>query len=212
VRIQCWNGLHAIPQNHDKRGTRQARPIVRGTLIRLEVERLPKPTTVPVPRLPLVVGAGVARSSNESFGGPLPGSPSNLPFAASNRSGSWTAPQLRSPQAADRWTWLWLLASVQLRLARPLVIDHRLPWQAPVPREKRTPARVRRACSHLLPTLGTLASVPQPCGRSPGRPKGRRSKPAKRFPAIKLTAGFAHNRGWCVFRRLPYECRSIAIG
>ena len=49
VRLQSWNGLHAIPQNHDKRGTRQARPIVRGTLIRLEVERLPKPTKVPVP-------------------------------------------------------------------------------------------------------------------------------------------------------------------
>ena len=49
VQIQCWSGLHAIPQNHEKRGTRQARPIVRGTLIRLEVERPPKPTKVPVP-------------------------------------------------------------------------------------------------------------------------------------------------------------------
>jgi hypothetical protein len=49
VRLQCWSGLHAIPQIHAKRGTRQARPIVRGTLIRLEVERLPKLTKVPVP-------------------------------------------------------------------------------------------------------------------------------------------------------------------
>src|SRR5262249_22293259 len=29
VRIHCWSGLHAIPPMHDKRGTRQARPIVR---------------------------------------------------------------------------------------------------------------------------------------------------------------------------------------
>jgi hypothetical protein len=49
VRLQCWSGLHAIPQNHAKRGTRQARPLVRGTLIRLEVERLPKPTKIPLP-------------------------------------------------------------------------------------------------------------------------------------------------------------------
>jgi hypothetical protein len=49
VQLQCWSGLHAIPPMHAKRGTRQARPIVRGTLIRLEVERLPKPTKAPVP-------------------------------------------------------------------------------------------------------------------------------------------------------------------
>jgi hypothetical protein len=35
--------------------------------------------------------------------------------------------------------------------------------------EKLTPARVRRAFSHLLPRLCRLASVPKPCGRSPGR-------------------------------------------
>jgi hypothetical protein len=49
VQLQCWSGLHAIPQNREKKATRQARPIVRGTLIRLEVERLPKPTKAPVP-------------------------------------------------------------------------------------------------------------------------------------------------------------------
>jgi len=116
------------------------------------------------------------------------GSPLNTPFASSSRGGSWTTPKFRSPEAADRWTWLVILAYVQLRLARPLVVDHRLPWQAPLPAEKLTPARVRRAFSHLLPILGRLASVPKPCGRSPGRPKGRRSQPAKRVPAVKVTA------------------------
>jgi hypothetical protein len=38
----------------------------------------------------------------------------------------WTTPKLRSPEALDRWTWLLILAYVQLRLARPLVVDHRL--------------------------------------------------------------------------------------
>jgi hypothetical protein len=187
VRIRCWRGLHAIPQIHAKRGTRQARPIVRGTLIRLEVERLPKPTKVPVPLWLWWCGPGlpdletiwrvyVARFSIEHT------------YRFCKQVLKWTTPKLRSPEAADRWTWLVILAYVQLRLARPLVMDHRLPWQASLPAEKLTPARVRRAFSQVLSMLDRLASIPKPCGRSPGRPKGRKSAPAKRFPAIKLTA------------------------
>jgi hypothetical protein len=99
----------------------------------------------------------------------------------------WTTPKLRAPAAADRWTWLLILAYLQLRLARDAVADVRLPWQPLLPPERRTPARVRRGFSHLLPRLGSPASVPKPCGRSPGRPTGKRSPPAKRFPAVKLT-------------------------
>ena len=99
----------------------------------------------------------------------------------------WTTPKLRPPEAADRWTWLLLLAYVQLRLARDHVADVRLPWQRPLPPERRTPARVRRGFSQLLAQLGSPANVPKPCGRSPGRPKGKRSLPAQRFPAVKLT-------------------------
>ena len=187
MRLQCWSGLQAIPHHHEKRGTRQARPLVRGTLIRLEVERLPKPTTGPVPLwlwwwgpdppdLATIWRVYVARFSIEH------------PFRCCKQVLTWTTPKLRSPEAADRWTWLVILAYVHLRLARPLVVDHRLPWQRPLPAEKLTPARVRRAYTPLLPLLGRLAGVPKPCGRSPGRPKGRRSKPAKRVPAITLTA------------------------
>jgi hypothetical protein len=39
----------------------------------------------------------------------------------------WTTPKLRSPDAADRWTWLLLTADTQLRLARDLTTDLRLP-------------------------------------------------------------------------------------
>ena len=34
----------------------------------------------------------------------------------------WTAPKIRDPHAADRWTWLIITAHTQLRLARPLAI------------------------------------------------------------------------------------------
>lgn len=57
----------------------------------------------------------------------------------------WTTPAVRTPEQADRWTWLTVLASTQLRLARLIVIDARLPWERRGRPDKLTPARVRRA-------------------------------------------------------------------
>jgi hypothetical protein len=51
-----------------------------------------------------------------------------------------------------------------------------------------TPWRVHRVVSSILPMLGTPAKPPKPCGRSPGRPKGRLSGRAKRYPALKKAA------------------------
>jgi len=186
VRLRAWAGLHAIPQHHAKRGTRQAQPQVIGTGIRLEVERLPRPTQTPVPLwlwwwgplppdLAPVWRIYIARFAIEHL------------FRFFKQTLKWTVPKLRSPTSADRWTWLLILVYVQLRLAQTLVQDHRLPWQAPVAVDKLPPARVRRAFSSLLPTLGSPVSVPEPCGRSPGRPTGTRSPPAQRFAAVKLT-------------------------
>ena len=56
----------------------------------------------------------------------------------------WTAPEVRTPQAADCWTWLVTAAHTQLRLARPLAQDLRRPWEKPAPPSQLTPARVRR--------------------------------------------------------------------
>ena len=189
VQLQAWSGLHPLPQQHAQRGTRtqpHARPVVRGTLLRLQVEHLPRPTKAPVPlwfwwwgRVPPTLAqvwqAYVARYSIEHT------------FRFFKQTLKWTTPKLRRPEAADRWTWLLLLAYVQLRLARDHVADVRLPWQRPLPPERRTPARVRRGFSSLLAQVGTPANVPKPWGRSPGRPKGKRSLPAQRFPAVELT-------------------------
>ena len=76
----------------------------------------------------------------------------------------------------------------QLRLTRSWVADRRLPWERPLDPGKLTPARVRRALSALLPMVGTPATAPKPCGRSPGRPKGSRSGRAPRYPALKKAA------------------------
>lgn len=107
----------------------------------------------------------------------------------------WTTPKIRTPEQADRWTWLILAALTQLRLARDHIADHRLPWQTPLPRHKKTPGRVRTGFGHLLPRLGTPASWPKPSRPGPGRPKGRKSTPAPRHPALKKADVKPHKSG-----------------
>jgi hypothetical protein len=187
VRVRAWAGLHARTQNHPGRGSRRTKPIVRGTVILVEVERLPKETRAPQqlwlwwrgpgqPDLGVVWQAYIRRFDLEH----------TLRFCKQTL--NWTTPRVRQPEQADRWTALLLAVYTQLRLARPLVADQRLPWERRRDPARLTPYRVRRAFSALLPMLGTPASPPKPCGRSPGRPKGRASGPARRYPAIKKAA------------------------
>ena len=82
----------------------------------------------------------------------------------------------------------------QLRLARAIVADARLPWERAQRPRRLTPTRVLRGFATLLAVVGTPAKPPKPCGRSPGRPKESRSEPAKRHPALK-TAARASPRG-----------------
>lgn len=80
----------------------------------------------------------------------------------------WTRPKLRTPAAADRWTWLTIVAHTQLRLARPLAEDVRRPWEPPVKPNKLTPARVRRG----------FRTSAQPCLARPVRRNHRARAPA----------------------------------
>src|SRR5262249_51638412 len=100
----------------------------------------------------------------------------------------WTTPKIRPPEQAQRWSWLVLAAYTQLRLARRVAGDPRLPWQPPLPTDELTPGRVRTGFGHLLPTLHTPTSPPKTLTPGPGRPKGRRSTPAPRCPAVKVPA------------------------
>jgi hypothetical protein len=187
VRVQAWAELHPKTQEHAGRGTRQPRPIVRGTLVRVEVARLPGRSYRPqvlwlwwqgpgAPALDIIWRAYIHRFDLEH----------TLRFCKQTL--NWVLPRVRHPEQADRWTCLVVAGYTQLRLARPCVQDHRLPWERPRSAETLTPCRVRRGFLALWPQLGTLANRPQPCGRSPGRPRGRRSGPATRHPALKKTA------------------------
>jgi hypothetical protein len=87
----------------------------------------------------------------------------------------WTAPKIRTPQAADRWTWLIIAAHTPLRLARPLAEDLRRPWEKPAPPGRLTPARVRRGFRNLRAHTTLPASAPKPSRSGPGRPAGSRN-------------------------------------
>src|SRR3954447_17210582 len=88
----------------------------------------------------------------------------------------WTTPKIRSPQAADRWTWLIVAAYTQLRLARALAVDLRRPWERPLPPERLTPARVRRGFRHLRAKITQPARAPKPSHPGPGRPAGSKNR------------------------------------
>jgi hypothetical protein len=187
VRVRTWAGLHPKQQAHPGRGTRKTRPIVRGTVVLVEVSRLPARPYPPqvlwlwwagagAPDLDRLWRAYVRRFDLEH----------TLRFC--KQSLGWTTPRVRHPEQADCWTWLVVAAYTQLRLARPWVGDRRLPWERRLDPGQLTPARVRRTLSALLPMVGTPASAPKPCGRSPGRPIGCRSGRATRYPALKKAA------------------------
>ena len=184
VTVHAWAGLHPKQHRHPGHGSGGPRPIVRGTIVRVAVQRVPAKTRPPKLLwlwwagpgpldLDLAWRAYVRRFDLEH----------TVRFCKQTL--GWTTPRPRHPAQADRWTWLVLAAYTQLRLARQLADDQRLPWERPRPPGKLSPYRVRRGFPRLLCALGSPANAPKPAGRSPGRPKGRCSGPAVRHPAIK---------------------------
>jgi hypothetical protein len=187
VTVAAWSGLHPKQQRHPGHGSRGPRPIVRGTVLRVQVEPVPAKTRPPKVLwlwwagpgeldLDLAWRAYVRRFDLEH----------TVRFAKQTL--GWTTPRPRHPEQADRWTWLVVAGSTQLRLARPFAGDQRLPWERPRPRPRLSPTRVRRGFPQLLVRLGSPANAPKPAGCPPGRPRGRCSGPAMRYPAIKKPA------------------------
>ena len=189
VRVRAWGRLHLKTRRAAERYGSESSAVVRGTVVLVEVGRLPrgerrrKPKVLWLwwsgpgkPDLDLLWRSYCRRFDVEHFVKFLKGTL------------GWTVPRVRHPEQADRWTWLLLAAYAQLRLARGIVADRRLPWERPLPTRKLTPTRVQRNFVTLLPLPGTPARAPKPRGRSPGRSKGSFSGPAKRYPALKKAA------------------------
>jgi hypothetical protein len=189
VEVAAWHDQH--PRLHRRghwAGVDEA-PIVKGTVIRVDVEHLPKSTArgahktlwlwwsgPGTPDLDLCWRAYLHRFDLEHT------------YRFVKNTMGWTTPSLRTPDQADRWTWLTVAAYTQLRLARGAVDDMRMPWERPRHPEKLTPARVRRGFSQLRATIGTPTNPPKSQTPGPGRPKGTRRPPRTRHPVIKKAA------------------------
>lgn len=153
-----------------------ALPIVAGTLIRVQVDRLPGDRT-PKPLWlwhchPQPADLDLLRT----FAVFCRRFDAEHTFRFFKQTLGWTRPRVRTPQAADRWTWLLLAAYTQLRLTRTLAADLRRPWEKPLPANRLTPARVRRAFWRIRRGAGVPAGAPKPSRPGPGRPKGSRNK------------------------------------
>jgi hypothetical protein len=185
----AWEGAHQQLQRRGGWAGHQGQlPTVEGTLIRLVVDRLPgdrspKPMWLWCSQLGLDAGEvdRVWRAYLRRFD-------VEHTFRLFKQTLGWTKPRIRDPHAADRWTWLTIVAYTQLRLARELTADLRRPWERPPAQPDRlTPARVRRGFRHLRGKLAVPARVPKPTHPGPGRPPGSRNKHVAAHPPVGKT-------------------------
>ena len=163
-------------------------PIIEGTLIRLQVDHLPGDRA---PK-PLWLWTSRPHAGNEqvdqAWQAFLRRFDLEHTFRFFKQQLGWTAPRLRDPAAADRWTWLIIVVYTQLRLARGLTDDLRRPWERATPPERLTPTRVRRGFRHLRAKMAHPAGAPKPTRPGPGRPPGTRNRhPAPRYDVGKTT-------------------------
>jgi hypothetical protein len=174
---QSWDRLHPkLTRTGAWAGHEDPLPILEGTVIRLQVQRLPG-TGTPKPLWlwysAIAVTAGQVDRLWQMF---LRRFDLEHTFRFLKQTMGWTVPCLRTPEAADRWTWLVIAAYTQLRLARGLVEDVRRPWErTPLTPARLSPARVRRGFRRVRLAAALPAGAPKFCRPGPGRPAGSRN-------------------------------------
>jgi hypothetical protein len=132
VTVQAWAGLHPKQQRHPGNGSGGPRPIVRGTILRVQVERVPARTRPPkVLWLWWAAPAGYALDLDLAWRAYVRRFDLEHTVRFCKQALGWATPRPRHPEQADRWTWLILAGYTQLRLARAVAGDQRLPWERP---------------------------------------------------------------------------------
>jgi hypothetical protein len=102
-------------------------PIIEGTLIRLQVDHLPGDRDPKPVWLWTSITGATGADVDRWWQALLRRFDLEHTFRLFKQTLGWTAPKIRTPAAADRWTWLVVAAHTQLRLARPLAADLRRP-------------------------------------------------------------------------------------
>ena len=186
---QAWDRLHPrLTHRSAWLGHDGGLPVIEGTLIRLQVDHLPGDRD-PKPVWLWSSRTGAAPDEvNRLWQAFLRRFDLEHTFRLFKQVLGWTAPKIRDPHAADRWTWLIIAAHAQLRLARPLAADLRRPWERPAPPGRLTPARVRRGFRNIHAKAARPAGAPKPGKPGPGRPPGSKNRhPAPRCDVGKTT-------------------------
>jgi DDE superfamily endonuclease len=174
VRVEVWPEQH-VQGAHDA-------PFA---VVRVQVARLPRRGTAPQPLWLAWVGGELPADLLDLWRWYGARFTAEHGFRFLKQDLGWTTVRPRDPRAADRWSWLLVLALWQLWLARNLVADRRLPWERPLPPERLTPGRVRRALGLELSRVGTPARPVRRRGISPGRRPGERPGPRTRYPVAR---------------------------
>ena len=184
VSVMSWSGLHPKLFCRGRFAGFARPPVIRCHLIRVTVTRLPNGRAVPGPLWLWWAGPG-APDLDLCWRAYLHRFDIEHTYRFAKHALGWDSAALRHPEQVSRWTWLIIAAITQLRLARAIASDHRLPWERRRKPGRLTPGRVRRDFSRLLLLTGTPASPPKPSKAGPGRPKGRTNGPAPRHPVLK---------------------------
>ncbi|MQY40253.1 hypothetical protein SRB17_82840 [Streptomyces sp. RB17] len=106
-------------------------PIIEGTLIRLQVDRLPGGGD-PIPLWLWSSATGLnSEDVDVRWQALLRRFDIEHLFMLMKQTLGWTRPKLRTPEAGERWTWLITAAHTQIRLLREAAADVRRPWEKP---------------------------------------------------------------------------------
>lgn len=195
--VRAWDRLHprltkrAAWLDHDGE-----LPIIEGTVIRLAVEKLPSGGVNKPVWLWWSGTDATLQDVDRCWQSFLRRFDIEHNFRFWKQTLGWTKPRLRSPEAADRWTWIVIAAHTQLRLARSLAEDLRRPWEKRTGPHRLTPARVRRGFRNLRSACPSPARAPKPARPGPGRPPGsKNSTIATRYDVGRVLAtGEPHQR------------------
>ena len=190
VRVEAWHQVH--PLIHGDRGWFAGwdgeLPVLRGALLRVNVEHLPDGRK-PHKTMWLWHAGPSPLSLDELWRAYLARFDEEHAFKFAKGTLGLTAAKVRTPQQADRWVRLVMAAYAQLLIARPLAADLRRPWETRPPTGRPLPpGRVRRGFTNIRRYLGTPAHVAKPARPGPGRPKGSLTGPAPRHPILKKPA------------------------
>lgn len=146
LRVRAWKDQHPKTRRLGERYGCKAAPVARGTTVLVEVSRILRETRNPKKMWMWWTGEAsraspgldlIWRGYRKRFR--LEHDIKLLKLAL-----EWTAPRLRHPEQADLWAWLILAAYTQLRLARSIVADRRLPRVKPLSQKQLAPTRVLR--------------------------------------------------------------------